>query len=37
MADKNKTLDELIKESDNRMYENKAEYYRQNGVDRRIH
>ncbi len=37
MADKAKTLDEVIKESDSRMYEDKAEHYRQSGAERRKH
>ena len=37
MADQGKPLDEVIKESDRRMYEDKAEYYRQSGLDRRRH
>lgn len=34
--DKSKSLYEVIQTSDNRMYENKAQYYRQHGIDRRI-
>lgn len=37
MADKDKTLDEVIKQSDSRMYADKDEYYRQSGAERRIH
>ena len=35
VAEQGKTLDEVIKESDNRMYENKDEFYRQSGAQRR--
>lgn len=35
MAGKDKPLDEVVKESDGLMYQNKAENYRQSGVDRR--
>lgn len=35
MTEKDKTLDEVIKESDGRMYEDKAEFYRKSGNDRR--
>ena len=31
------SLDEIVKVADERMYENKAAYYSQNGVDRRYH
>ena len=29
------SFDEMVKAADERMYENKAAYYRQEGVDRR--
>ncbi len=35
MSSGGQSLDELLRESDRNMYENKAEYYRQSGKDRR--
>ncbi len=35
MREQNEDLEETIRKSDSRMYENKAEYYRANSNDRR--
>ena len=34
-ADGNKTIEQMVKESDEMMYQNKAKYYQNKGIDRR--